>query len=69
MKRLPVRKTIEKLTISRLAKAMDLPVSTIHRWKEADRIPGKKGSHQIRVAQFEAAVAELEAQDGQQVAA
>jgi len=37
---LPIRKTIEHLKLSKVAKEMGVPVSTVFRWKEADTIPG-----------------------------
>ena len=56
---LPVRDTIRELRLTRVARQMGLPVSTVFRWMTEDRIPGQGRAHQWRVAQFEAAVAEL----------
>jgi predicted DNA-binding transcriptional regulator AlpA len=64
--RLPVRDTIRELRLSRVARRMGLPVSTLFRWMTEDRIPGKGRAHQWRVAQFEAAVAELRAETRQE---
>ena len=55
----PVRDTIRELRLSRVARQMGLPVSTVWRWMAEDRIPGKGRAHAWRVAQFEAAVAAL----------
>jgi len=59
--RLPVRDTIRELRLTRVARQMGLPISTVFRWMAEDRIPGKGAAHQWRVARFEAAVAELRA--------
>jgi hypothetical protein len=59
----PIRDSIEALTTTRVAREMGLPISTVHRWKEHDRIPGKGPSHDWRVSQFEAAVRKLQAED------
>ncbi len=56
-----IRQTIEELTTTEVAGAMGLPISTVHRWKMEDRIPGKGPQHEWRVAQFEAAVKKLRA--------
>lgn len=37
---LPIRKTIKHLKLSKVAKEMGVPVSTVFRWREADSIPG-----------------------------
>jgi len=36
---LPVRATIEEIGLSKVAKEMGAPVSSVHRWKEADALP------------------------------
>jgi len=59
---LPVRATIRELSLSRVARQMGVPVSTVFRWMTDDRIPGKGRAHEWRVAQFEAAVAALREQ-------
>ncbi len=56
-----IKQTIEELTTTKVARAMGLPISTVHRWKEEDRIPGKDTTHDWRVAQFNAAVKKLRA--------
>lgn len=58
----PVRKTIEALTPTKIAREMGVPISTVHRWMTEDRIPGRGASHEWRAAQFEAAAARLRAQ-------
>lgn len=58
---LPVRATIKKLGLSAVAREMNLPVSTLHRWMDEDRIPGRSVAHRWRVQQFETAVARLSA--------
>ena len=63
--RLPVRDTIRELRLTRVARQMGLPISTIFRWMTEDRIPGRGAAHQWRVARFEAAVAELRAEEQQ----
>ena len=60
----PVRDTIRELRLSRVARKMGLPISTVFRWMTQDRIPGKGRAHDWRVAQFEAAVSELRAEAG-----
>lgn len=50
---------------SRLARAMGLPISTVHSWKRAKAIPGadaeegKQGLYEMRVQRLKAAVASL----------
>lgn len=61
---LPVRATIRELGLSRVARRTGLPISTVWRWMAGDRIPGKGRPHEWRVAQFEAAVAALRAEQG-----
>jgi len=56
-----IRQTIEELTTTKVANAMGLPISTVHRWKMEDRIPGEGPQHEWRVAQFDAAVKKLRA--------
>jgi len=56
-----IRQTIEELTTTKVAKAMGLPISTVHRWKMEDRIPGDGPQHDWRLAQFNAAVKKLRA--------
>lgn len=56
-----IRQTIEELTTTKVANAMGLPISTVHRWKMEDRIPGEGPQHDWRVAQFNAAVKKLRA--------
>ena len=63
---LPVRDTIRELRLTRVARRMGLPVFTVFRWMTEDRIPGRGRAHQWRVAQFEAAVAELRAETQQE---
>jgi predicted DNA-binding transcriptional regulator AlpA len=58
----PVRQTIRELRLTRVARKMGLPISTVFRWMTQDRIPGKGRAHDWRVAQFEAAVSELRAE-------
>ena len=65
-KDLAVRATINELGLTTVARKMDLPTSTIFRWKSEDRIPGRGPAHQWRVAQFEAAVAALRAEHQQE---
>jgi antitoxin component of RelBE/YafQ-DinJ toxin-antitoxin module len=58
---LPIRATIKRLKPSVVARQMGLPISTVFRWMNADRIPGRNTPHEWRVKQFEKAVAELDA--------
>jgi hypothetical protein len=58
---LPVRTIIKELGLSAVAREMNLPVSTLHRWMDEDRIPGRSVAHRWRVQLFEAAVARLRA--------
>lgn len=58
---LPVRATIKELGLSAVAREMNLPVSTLHRWMDEDRIPGRSAAHRWRVQLFETAVARLRA--------
>ena len=60
----PVRDTIRELRLTRVARKMGLPISTVFRWMTQDRIPGKGRAHDWRVAQFETAVSELRAETG-----
>jgi len=55
----PVRTSIKHHTPTAVAREMGLPISTIHRWMEEDRIPGQGAAHQWRKEQFEAAIAKL----------
>jgi predicted DNA-binding transcriptional regulator AlpA len=64
----PVRDTIRELRLTRVARKMGLPISTVFRWMAQDRIPGKGRAHDWRVAQFEAAVSELRAETGSAIA-
>jgi hypothetical protein len=59
---LPVRHTIRELSLTRVARKMGLPISTVLRWMSQDRIPGTGRAHDWRVAQFEAAVNALRAE-------
>ncbi len=52
---LPVRETIQALGASRIARASGLPLTTICRWRDEDRIPGKGPAHDWRVLQLERA--------------
>jgi hypothetical protein len=54
-----IKQTIAELTTTAVANAMGLPISTVHRWKMEDRIPGEGPQHEWRVAQFNAAVKKL----------
>lgn len=56
---LPVRKSIERYTPTVVARAMGLPISTIHRWMTKDCIPGKGPQQEWRRDQFETAIAKL----------
>jgi hypothetical protein len=58
---LQVRATLEKLGTTAVAKAMGLPISTVHGWKDNDKIPGRGKAHDWRVSQFVAAVVRLSA--------
>jgi hypothetical protein len=55
-----IRDTIEKLTPSAVARAMQLPLSTVFRWMKEDRIPGRGTAHEWRRRQFDDAVKALE---------
>lgn len=60
-----IRETIRELGASRLARASGLPLTTICRWRDEDRIPGKGPAHDWRVRQLEqAALAVREARAG-----
>lgn len=52
---LPIRETIQALGATRIARASGLPLTTICRWRDEDRIPGKGPAHDWRVRQFEQA--------------
>lgn len=56
-----IQQTIKELTPTAVARAMDLPISTVFRWMKEDRIPGdpKHAGYKWRVEQFEAAVKKL----------
>ena len=54
-----IRETIRTLGASRIARAAGLPLTTICRWRDEDRIPGKGPAHGWRVRQLEQAVREV----------
>lgn len=56
-----IKETIKDLTPSVVARAMNLPVSTVFRWMNEDRIPGKGPAREWRFKEFEAAVARVRA--------
>lgn len=61
---LPVAATISEFGITRIAKAMGFPISTINHWHKNDKIPGneKHAGFRLRRDAFEAAVRKLKAQ-------
>lgn len=61
---IPIRKNIEELTPTAVAREMGLPISTIFRWMTEDRIPGKGAAHAWRVREFETAIARLRESSG-----
>jgi hypothetical protein len=62
----PIRETIRKLGAAEIAATSGFPLTTICRWRDEDRIPGKGRAHEWRVREFEAAVARINANDGEQ---
>lgn len=56
---LPVRDTIQELGAAEIAAASGFPLTTICRWRDGDRIPGKGRAHEWRVKEFEAAAARI----------
>lgn len=64
MDAIPVRSIISDVGTSALARQMGLPITTLHQWKQNDRIPGApaSGMHKFRVEQFLAAVRKLRSQ-------
>lgn len=56
---LPVKATIEEIGTTALAREMGLPISTVHGWKEDDRIPGRGKLLELRITAFVAAVDRL----------
>lgn len=58
---LPIHDTIKKLTPTLVAREMGLPISTVFRWMNEDRIPGRGPAHQWRVERFEEAVNKIKA--------
>lgn len=67
--KIAVRKTLDKYGVQRVADASGIPFWTLRKWRDADRIPGKGVSHQLRVNLFKDTVEKLKAEDTQQVAA
>lgn len=59
---LSVRKTIKEFGLSPLANASGIPYSTLYRWRELDKIPGKGPQHAWRVNEFVRAVEKLRAE-------
>lgn len=58
---LPIQATIKELTPTAVAREMGLPISTVFRWMNEDRIPGRGPAHQWRVERFEQAVRNIRA--------
>jgi hypothetical protein len=56
---LSVAQQIEMYGTTCIAKAMGLPISTIHTWKKANAIPGSGLLHDMKVQAFKAAVKSL----------
>lgn len=54
-----VSETIKRLTPSAVARAMQLPLSTVFRWMKEDRIPGRGVAHEWRKRQFNDAIKTL----------
>lgn len=62
----PIRETIKKIGAAEIAAASGFPLTTICRWRDEDRIPGKGRAHEWRVREFEAAVARIAPEAGEQ---
>ena len=58
---LPVHDTIKELTPTAVAREMGLPISTVFRWMNEDRIPGRGAAHDWRVERFEEAAGNIRA--------
>ena len=58
---LPVHDTIKELTPTAVAREMGLPISTVFRWMNENRIPGRGPAHDWRVERFEEAVGKIRA--------
>ncbi len=58
---LSIRDTIDELGTTEIARAMRLPISTVHGWKTENAIPGKpdRPLHEFKVRAFRDAVREL----------
>jgi len=60
----PPKDAISKFGASAVAREMGVPVSTVHGWKRANRIPGQGKAHEWRVTQFSDAIARLTEREG-----
>ncbi len=58
---IPVQSTIAELTPTAVARAMGFPISTVFRWMNEDRIPGRGTAHKMRREKFEEAAKRLKA--------
>lgn len=47
-----VRATIKDIGPARLARAAGFPLSTVFRWMQEDRIPGRGAAHDMRLQKF-----------------
>lgn len=56
-----VQQAIEKYGVTKVARASGFPVSTIHRWCQDNRIPGKGKAKEFRERELKAALATLKA--------
>lgn len=52
----PVRETINEIGPAALATVSGIPVRTLYRWAENDKVPGKGATHDWRLGQLKAAV-------------
>jgi len=64
-----VAESIERHGATKVAKAAGYPVTTIHRWKSEDRIPGKGKARELRERELKAAIAYLDAKVAEEVKA
>ena len=58
-----IQKAIEEYGVTKVARASGFPVSTIHRWCQANKIPGKGKAKEFRERELRAALATLKALD------
>jgi hypothetical protein len=58
-----IEELCEKYGTTKIAKAMGLPISTVHSWKRAKAIPGEPGApaYEFRVSLIQKAVKKLKA--------